>query len=116
VDELEQLLRAVLGFSRERSPPLLGDDAGVAKLPDVLDYRQSAHHVLLAEFVQHVEVEVAEELMPAPRFIILTRGQAERPSSLEVEDVEAIGAAPDLDQKLAALILDPQHALVDLHL
>jgi hypothetical protein len=115
VNKLEQLLCA-LGFSRKGSSSLLGDDASVAELPDVLDHRQSTHHVLLAELVQHVEVEVAETLVLVPRLVILAHGKAKRPSRLEVEEIEAIGAAPDLDQKPAALIPNPQHALVDLHL
>jgi hypothetical protein len=72
------------------------------------------HHVVLGKLVQRVKVEVAVVLMTVPRFVILVRNQAERSSRLEVEDVEAIGTMPNLDQKPATLILDPQHALIDL--
>ena len=61
-------------------------------------------------------MEVAVALMPAPRFVIVACGEAERPGRLEVEDVEVVRTSPDLDQKPAAPILDPQHALVDLRL
>jgi hypothetical protein len=64
--------------------------------------------------VQCVEVEVA--VVPTPRVIILAYGEAERLGHVEVEDVEAIGAAPDFDEKPAALIPDLQNALVDFHL
>ena len=106
----------VLGFSRERSPPLLGDDAGVAELLDMLDRRQPVHHVVLGELVERVEVEVAVAFMPVPCFVILARGEVEWLRRLEVEDVEAIGAAPDLDEKPATLVPNPQHTLINLHL
>ena len=116
MDELEQLLPAVLGFSREQSPPLIGDDAGVTELPDMFDRRQPAHHVVLGELVEHVEVEVAVAFMPAPRFIILARGEAERLRRLEVEDVEMIHAVLDLDEKPTVLVPNPQHTSINLHL
>jgi hypothetical protein len=73
----------------------------------MLDRPQSAHHVVLGELVEHVKVDVAVAFMPTPRFVIFARGEAERPGRLEVEDVEAIGAMPDLDEKPSVLILDP---------
>jgi hypothetical protein len=97
VDELELLLRAVLGFSREGASPLLRDDAGVVELLDVLDHRQRAHHGLLAELVQRVEVEMPKPLVPAPSFVILACGEAERLGRLEMEDIEAVCASSDLD-------------------
>jgi hypothetical protein len=59
---------------------------------------------------------MAEALMPAPCLIVLARGEVERLGRVEVEDVEAISAAVDLDKQPLAPILDPQHAILDLHL
>jgi hypothetical protein len=95
---------------------MLGDDACVAELADVVDRRQPAHHVILSELMKRVEVEMAEALMPAPRLIILARSEAERLGRIEVEDVEAIGAVANLDEQPLAPILDPQHAILNLHL
>jgi hypothetical protein len=39
MDELERLLLVVLGLNWEQSSAVLGDDASVAKLPDVADCR-----------------------------------------------------------------------------
>ena len=41
----------------------------------VLDHRHPAHHVILAELVQVVEVEMTVALMPQPRLIILAHGE-----------------------------------------
>jgi hypothetical protein len=73
----------------------------------MLDRTQSTHHVILGKLVERDEVDVAVAFMPAPCFVIFARGEAERPGRLEVEDVEAIGAVPDLDEKPSVLILDP---------
>jgi hypothetical protein len=76
---------------REGAPTLLRRDAGVAELLDVLDHRHAAHHGLLAELVQRLEVEVAEPFVPAPGFVVLPRGKAERLCGLKMEDIEAAG-------------------------
>ena len=70
MDELELLLRTVQSLVR-KGVPLLRNDASVTKLLAVLDHRQPAHQGLLAEVVQHLEVEVPDPLMLTPRFIIL---------------------------------------------
>jgi hypothetical protein len=116
VDELQRVLRVVLGFSQKWGAAMLGDDACVAKLADVVDHRQPAHHVILGELMKRVEVEMAEALMPALRLIILARSEAERLGRIEVEDVEAIGAVVNLDEQPLAPIPDPQHAILNLHL
>ena len=61
-------------------------------------------------------MKVAVAFMLAPCFVILVHGEAERLSCLEVEDVEAIGAAPDLDEKSSVLVPNPQHTSINLHL
>jgi hypothetical protein len=62
----------------------------------MVDRRQLAHHVVPGELTKRVEVEMAEALMPVPRLFVLARGEAEKLGRVEVEDVEAIGAAVDL--------------------
>jgi len=52
--------------------------------------------------------------MQTPRFITI-QGEVEWPSHLELEDVEAVPTAADLDKKPAAPIPNPQDYLVDLH-
>jgi hypothetical protein len=76
VEELQRVLRAVLGFNREWGAAVLGDDAHVAEFADVVDRRQPAHHVVPGELTKRVKVEMAEALMPAPHLIILARGEA----------------------------------------
>ena len=78
MDELERLLRAVLCFCWEGRPTMLGDDANVAKLVDVIDHRQPARHAIPGQLVECVEVEMAEALVPEPCFVILARGEAQR--------------------------------------
>jgi hypothetical protein len=66
--------------------------------------------------VQRLEVEVAEPLMPALDVVALSRGEADRLRSLEVEDVEATGTMVHLNEKTFVMIPDVKHALVNLHL
>jgi hypothetical protein len=48
---------------------VLGDDARVAELADVVDRRQPAHHVIPGEPMKRVEM--VETLMPTPRTLSL---------------------------------------------
>jgi hypothetical protein len=82
----------------------------------VLDHRHAAHHGVLAELVQRLEVEVAEPLVLAPGVIALPRGKADQLRGLEVEDIEATRPAVHLDEKMSTTIRDAKHALVNLHL
>jgi len=96
----------------------------------VLDHRHPVHHVLLAQLVQRVEVQMVVELMPQPGLLVLARSETEdvaiaarrglgtrrRHGSIEVVDVEMVGAALDLDQQASALIPHPQDATFDPHL
>ena len=116
MDEFQQILCAVLGFRWERSSSVLGDDARVAELADVADRRQPVRHVILGQLTKCVEVEVAVPLMPAPSFIVLARGETERRGRLDVEDVEPVGAAANLDEQPLVLIPDPQDSVINHHL
>ena len=51
MDQLQWILSVVLRLLRERSPALLGDDAGVADLLRVLDDGEATRHGMLAELV-----------------------------------------------------------------
>ena len=46
VDELESVCRAILGYLRERQPPLLLGQAAVTQLAYMLDVGQSSDHLL----------------------------------------------------------------------
>jgi hypothetical protein len=86
MDELQLLLRAVLGLLRKGAPALLRRDTGVADLLIVLDHRHATHHGLLAELVQRLEVEMTEPFVPAPGFVVLPRGEVEWLRGLKMED------------------------------
>jgi len=75
VHQFQLLLRAVLGLGGEGRTPLLGEDARLAEVAGVLDHRHPTHHVVLAELVQGVEVEMTVALMPQPRLIILAHDE-----------------------------------------
>jgi hypothetical protein len=49
---------------------LLGKDAGVAELLHVLDSRHALHHLLVAELLQGLEVEVPKALVPPPGVVL----------------------------------------------
>jgi hypothetical protein len=87
-------------------------------LLDVVDHQHPARHGLLAQLVQCLELEMAKLLMLVPCFIISTRGEAKWPSHLELEHVESVRAATDLDEKPTTPIPNPEweNPLVDLHL
>ena len=116
MDELQRILRAVLGFTRKRGSAVLGDDARVAELADVAYHRQPTRHVVLGQLSECVEVEVAVPLVLAPSFIVLARGETERRGRLDVEDVEPVGAAANLDEQPLVLIPDPQDSVINHHL
>ena len=91
---------------------MLGDNARVAELADVADHRQPTRHVVLGQLTKCVEVARRH----VPSFIILARGKAERRGRLDVEDVEPVGTAANLDEQPLVLILDPQDSVINHHL
>jgi len=68
--ELQLLLGAEARLAGEGEPSLLGEDAGVAELLHVLDSRHALHHLLVAELLQGLEVEVLKALVPPPLVVI----------------------------------------------
>ena len=79
------------------------------------DRRQPTCHPTLRELVKSVEVEVVVPLVPALGFIFLASGEAEQLGRVDVEDVEAVGTAVNLEEPLA-LVLNPRNAIFNLHL
>jgi hypothetical protein len=99
----------------EREPPLLGEDAGVAELLHVLDSRHALRHLLVAELLQGLEVEVPKALVPPPGVVIAAGCKAHGLRHLHMENVEAVGASIHLGEKAMMVIPDPQDPVLDLH-
>ena len=64
--ELQLLLGAEAHLVGEGEPPLLGEDAGVAELLHMFDSWHALHHLLVAELLQVLKVEVPKALVPSP--------------------------------------------------
>jgi len=116
VDKLQRLLGAVRSLLRERPAAHLGADAGVVDLRRVLDHRNASGHLLLAEPMESVEVQMSKPLMPAPGIVVLPRGETNRLHGVEMKNVKAVAAALYLSEEALALIPDTQDAVLDLHL
>ena len=93
----------------------LGEDAGVAKLLHVLDSRHALHHLLVAELLQGLEVEVPKALVPPPGVVVTAGCKTHGLRHLHVEDVKAVGASVHLDEKATMAIPDTQDPVLDLH-
>ena len=102
-------------LARKGEPPLLGEDAGVAELPHVVDVRHALHHLLVAEQLQGLEVEVPKALVPPLGVIVATGCKTHGLRHLHVEDVKAVGASVHLDEKATMVILDTQDPVLNLH-
>ena len=68
--KLQLLLGAEACLAGKGEPPLLGEDAGVAELLHVLDSWHALHHLLVAELLQGLKVEVPKALVPTPGVVI----------------------------------------------
>jgi len=106
VHELQLLLGAEARLAGEGEPPLLGEDAGVVELLHVLDSRHALHHLLVAELLQGLEVEVPKALVPPPGVVVAAGCKTHGLRHLHVEDVKAVGASVHLDEKATMAILD----------
>ena len=96
----------------------LGEDAGVAELLHMLDARHTLHHLLVAELLQGLEVEVPKALVPPPCVIVAagrTNCKTKGLRHLHVKDVEAVAPFVHLAKKAAMPILDVQDPMLDLH-
>jgi len=81
----------------------------------VLDSRHALHHLLVAELLQGLEVEVPKALVPPPRVVVAAGYKTHGLRHLHVEDIEAVGAFVHLDKKETMVILDTQDPMLDLH-
>jgi hypothetical protein len=80
----------------------------------VLDLRHALHHLLVAELLQGLKVEVPKTLVPPPSVIVATGCKACGLCRLHVEDVEAVGTSANLGEKAMMAIPDPQNTILDL--
>ena len=82
----------------------------------MVDAGHAADHLLLAELLQGLKVKMPEALVLAPRLIVLGCGKAKGVRHLHMKHVKAVASLVYLGEKVAASILDTQHAVLDLHL
>jgi hypothetical protein len=72
-------------------------------------------HLLVAELLQDLEVEVPKVLMPPLGVVIVAGCKAHGLCHLYMEDVEAVGASVHLGEKATMAIADTQDLMLDLH-
>ena len=113
--ELQLLLGAEARLAGEGEPPLLGEDAGVTKLLHMVDARHAPHHLLVAEQLQGLEVEVPKALVPPPCVIIAAGYKTHMLHHQHMENIKAIGASVQLGEGPVMAILDAQYPVLDLH-
>ena len=94
---------------------LLGGDVGVAQLLHMVDARHALHHLLVAELLQGLEVEVPKAPVPPPGFIVLPSCKTKRLCHLYVKNVEAVAPHVHLGEKSVTRIPNAKHAVLDLH-
>ena len=87
-------------------PPLLGEDAGVAELLHMLDARHTLHHLLVAELLQGLKVEVPKALVPLLCVIIAAGYKTHRLHHMHMENIKVIGASIHLGEEPMMAILD----------
>jgi hypothetical protein len=81
----------------------------------VVKARHASHHLLGTELLQGLEVEVPEALVPLPRLVVPTSGEANWLCDLRAEDVESISASGYLGKKATTAIPNPHESVLDQH-
>lgn len=94
MDEVEDVVRAVLCFGWKQSSAMLHHGAGVAELLHVYQPWQATQHVLAAKLSQRVEADVAVVGVPTPCFIIMLHGEAERARDAEAPRADFSHSSP----------------------
>jgi hypothetical protein len=87
----------------------LGEDTGVAELLHVLDAQHTLHHLLVAELLQSLEVEMPKALVPQPSVIVAASWVGCKTKGLHhlhMKDVEEVAPSVHLAKKAATPILD----------
>jgi hypothetical protein len=115
VHELEPLLSSEARLLGKGEPPLLRYHTDVAELLHMVKAQQASHHLLGTEPPQGLEVEVPVALVPLPRLVVPTSGEAHRLCHLHTEDVESIGASGYLGKKVTTAIPNPHDSVLDQH-
>ena len=90
----------------KEKPPLLGKDAGVAELLHVLDSRHALYHLLVAELLQGLKVEVPKALVPPPGIVVVAGYKTHGLCHLHMKDIEVVGASVHLGEMATMAILD----------
>jgi hypothetical protein len=73
----------------------------------VLDSQDALRHLLVAELLQGLKVEVTKALVPPPGVVVTVGCKTHGPHHLYVEDVEAVGTSVHLGEKATMAIPDP---------
>jgi hypothetical protein len=106
VHELQRLLGAEARLAGKGEPPLLGEDAAVTELLHVFDSRHALHHLLVAELLQGLKVEVPKALVPPPGVVVAAACKAHELRYLHMDDIEVVGASIHLGEKATMVIPD----------
>jgi hypothetical protein len=73
----------------------------------VLDSWHALYHLLVADLLEVLEVEVPKALMLLPGVVVAVGYKAHGLCHLHVENVEAVGTSVHLSKKATMVILDP---------
>lgn len=111
--EIEQVIGSPLCLLRERCPPLLAGEACVAEFVDVVDPRETPHHLLSSQLLQRLEVQVSHARVPAPGHVVVAHRHALGLRWLDVEYVEAVAVALHLGEELASSVEHTQLPVLD---
>jgi hypothetical protein len=115
VHKLQLLLGAEACLAGKGHPSLPGVDTGVAELLHVVVARHALHHLLVAELLQGLEVEVPKALVPPPGFIVPPSCKTKGLRHLCVKNVEAVAPPIHLGKKSVTRIPNAKHAVLDLY-
>lgn len=111
--QFKWLLRPELCSLREGRAPLLAGETCLAQLPCRFDRWQPTHHALAPHLLQGIEVDVAETLVPPPRRCVVACGEADAHHRTQGQLVQPVRRAPDLDDEVAAPIVDRERPVPD---
>jgi len=112
---LEPLPSSEAHLLGEGVPPLLRQHVDIAELLHVVEAREASHHLLSAELLQGLKVEVPKALVPLPCLIVPASYKTKRLGHPDVEDVETVLPSNHPSEKLATMVPDAEDPTVDHH-
>src|SRR6185369_12117025 len=115
VYELEPLPGSEARLLGEGVLPLLRQHADVAELLHMVKAWEASHHLLGAEPLQGLKVEVPKALVPLPCLVVPASCKTKRLAHPDVEDVEAVLPSNHPGEKLATVVPDAEDPAVDHH-